>query len=334
MTSRRSAGAAALAALGVTLLLGPAATTAAALPHSHSAGAAHEDDPAPGLPTGFQVLYDAGTETATVSWDANTEDDLAGYRLYRRDVGDGGDGGGAEGGEWALVSGAALLTATTTTDHLPASGNTYAYSLRAVDRAGNELPPGGGDDWYVETPDASPPSVPADLTALGTTAGNTVRWQASSDHVDHYEVWAEPEGQQDPDGPESVYGTGFTDAQAAWGVSVTYTVEAVDASGQRSGVSAPVTAARPAPGAAPRPAGVTAQVRGDKVRISWDAGSGDMGQSYRVYAHRYPDPAAWTLAATAYPQGGTVAFTAASGPFYVVSVDDEGRESAPVYTYA
>ncbi|MER7722355.1 hypothetical protein [Streptomyces sp. NPDC096323] len=330
MTLRRSGRVAATLALGAAVLLGATTASASAAPHltgngnGMGTGTAYADDPAPAAPAGLQVLYDPETETAAVSWNASTEEDLAGYRLYRRLV---------EDSDWTLVSGAEPLTATATTDFLPSTGDVYAYSVRAVDRAGHESEP-GGDDWYLETPDASPPSVPADLNAQGTTAGNTVRWRASSDHVDHYEVWAAPEGQEDQDGPASVYGAGFTDSQAAQGVRVTYTVEAVDASGQRSGLSAPVTASRPAPGTAPRPTGVMTQVSGDHVTISWDAHSGDMGQSYRVYGHSYPGPAAWSLLTTVYPHGGMAGVPVHSGPFYVVSVDDEGRESAPVYAYA
>lgn len=328
MTLRRSAGTAAVVALGAALLLGPATTAASASPYLQSGGgaqsAAQDDDPAPAAPSGLQMSYDPGSETATAGWDANTEPDLVGYRLYRRLL---------EGDmDWTLVSGATPLTATSTTDHLPPTGDLYSYTVRAVDQAGNESE--NSFEWWLETPDVSPPSVPTDLTARGTTAGNTVRWHASSDHVDHYEVWAAPAGAQDPDGPEIVYGSGYTDPNAPLNAAVTYTVEAVDASGQRSGVSEPVTATRPAPGTAPKPVGVMGWTAGDRVVISWDAHSGDMGQSYRVYAHQYPAPAAWSLAVTAYPRNGIVGFPSGGGAFYVVSVDDEGRESSPVRVYA
>ncbi|WP_221358704.1 hypothetical protein [Streptomyces beigongshangae] len=325
MTLRRSVGAAVMVVLGTALLLGPATTAASALPHLRSGDgrpAAQADDPAPAAPTGLQASYDPATRTTTVGWDSNTEPDLAGYRLYRRL---------AESGEWTLVSGATPLAATFTTDPLPSTGDVYAYAVRAVDQAGNESE--RSYDWYIETPDTSPPGVPADLTARGTTAGNTVRWHASSDHVDHYEVWAAPAGGQDLDGPDEVRGTAYTDPRAPQDVAVTYTVEAVDASGQRSGVSGPVNATRPAPGTAPKPGGLTARHDGNGVLISWDGHSGDMGQSYRVYA-RYPDPSAWSFLATSYPRNGEVRVPGAGGLFYVVSADDENRESAPVYVGA
>ncbi len=325
MTLRRSVRATVMVALGIALLLGPATTAASAMPHLHSDDgqrAAQADDSAPAAPTGLQASYDPAAQSTTVSWDPNTEPDLAGYRLYRRL---------AESEEWTLVSGATPLTATFTTDPLPPTGDVYAYAVRAVDQAGNESE--GSYDWYIETPDTSPPSVPADLTARGTTAGNTVRWLASSDHVDHYEVWAAPAGGQDLDGPDEVRGTAYTDPRAPQDVAVTYTVEAVDTSGQRSGVSAAVNATRPAPGTAPKPSALRARHDGNGVLISWDGHSGDMGQSYRVYA-QYPDPYAWSLLATSYPRNGEVRIPEASGLFYVVSVDDESRESAPVYVGA
>ncbi|MET7539729.1 hypothetical protein ACFVY1_14200 [Streptomyces sp. NPDC058293] len=309
------------AAVALTVgLTGTVATTASASATTPARQTASSGRSAPSAPTGLMVEYDRNTLTATITWDPNSERDLAGYRVYRRV---------AESTSWNLVSGSAPLTATSTTDVPPATGDTYAYEVHAVDRAGNESAAIG--EWNIVSRDTTPPSVPTGLTGQGTTAGNTVRWQASSDHVDHYEVWAALEGQQDQDGPDIVSGTAFTDAQAAQGVAVTYTVDAVDAEGQHSLVSQPATAIRPAPGTAPKPVGLTAQYRGDAVRISWDTASGGMGEMYRIYS-RYPDPAAWSQVSTAAPYSGYTDVPLIGSYFYVVSVDDQGRESAPAFT--
>ncbi|MCQ9130203.1 hypothetical protein [Streptomyces hilarionis] len=151
--------------------------------------------------------------------------------------------------------------------------------------------------------------------------------------MDHYEVWAAPVGGQDLDGPDEVRGTAYTDPRAPQDVPVTYTVEAVDTSGRRSGVSEAVNATRPAPSTGPKPSGLMARHDGSGVLISWDGHSGDMGQNYRVYAQS-PDPYASSLLATSYPPDGEVRVPRAGGLFYVVSVDDESRESAPAYVGA
>ncbi|MFF2504179.1 hypothetical protein ACFVTY_12500 [Streptomyces sp. NPDC058067] len=299
-------------------LTGAFAATASASNTTPAGQAASSGRSSPSAPTGLMVEYDRNTLTATITWDPNSERDLAGYRVYRRV---------AESTDWNLVSGSAPLTVTSTTDVPPATGDTYAYEVHAIDHAGNESASIG--EWNIVSRDATPPSAPTGLTAQGTTAGNTVRWQPSSDHVDHYEVWAAPDGQQDQDGPELVWGTALTDAHAAQNVAVTYTIDAVDVEGQHSPVSAPVTATRPAPGTAPKPVGLMAQYRGDGIRISWTSASEGMGQIYRVYS-RYPDAAAWTFVCTADPRYGYVDLPLIA-PYYVVSVDDQGMESAPAF---
>ncbi|WP_328491316.1 hypothetical protein [Streptomyces sp. NBC_00414] len=140
-------------------------------------------------------------------------------------------------------------------------------------------------------------------------------------------------GRGGEDGPDDVGGAAYTDPRAPQDVAVTYTVEAVDTSGQRSGVSGAVDATRPVPGTAPKPSGLMARRDGNGVLVSWDGHSGDMGQSYRVYA-RDPDPYAWSFLAASSPRDGEVRVPGAGGLFYVVSVDGEGREPAPVYVGA
>ncbi|MDR7275521.1 Ig-like domain-containing protein [Catenuloplanes atrovinosus] len=79
------------------------------------------DTAAPGPVTG--VAATPGDRQATVTWAASTAADLGGYRVYR---------GGA------LVSGPGLLTTATFTDTGVTNGTGYAWTVRAVDRHGNE----------------------------------------------------------------------------------------------------------------------------------------------------------------------------------------------------
>ena len=61
----------------------------------------------------------------TLTWNANGEPDLAGYRVYR-----------STGGDYQLIT-SQLLTAPTYVDATPAAG-TYYYVVTAMDRSGNE----------------------------------------------------------------------------------------------------------------------------------------------------------------------------------------------------
>jgi hypothetical protein len=64
--------------------------------------------------------------TKTLLWNANTDTDLAGYKLYQ---------GSAATGPWTLVQSLGLVTTATVT--LTADGD-YFWTVTAVDATGNE----------------------------------------------------------------------------------------------------------------------------------------------------------------------------------------------------
>ncbi|GAA3299960.1 hypothetical protein GCM10020295_39460 [Streptomyces cinereospinus] len=100
----------------------------------------------PLTPTGAAVSYDTVTRKAVVSWARNKEMDLAGYRVYRRLT---------PSGAWTRL---AATTATAHTDAPPATGQVFAYQVRAYDKAGNES--GGTAEKSVTTVDRTPPAAP------------------------------------------------------------------------------------------------------------------------------------------------------------------------------
>jgi fibronectin type 3 domain-containing protein len=269
----------------------------------------------PLTPTGTSLSYDTATGKVKLSWAKNKEMDLAGYRVYRRLK-------GAAFGSTPL----ATTTGTSFTDSaLPVTGQTYYYEVRAYDKAGNVS--AGTADQAVTTVDRTAPQQVTDLTATGTTAGNTLRWQASAAaDVHHYEVWGAPEGQQDPDGPETVLGTSFTDVLAETGTAYVYRVQAVDGAGNVSPASAPVTGTRPAPSGTPAPTGVTSALYDDRTEIRWELPE-DSGQ-YRVY--RRTD-GGWTAIGNVRGNGwDDIIAPAGKASYYVVAVDaGTGAESAP-----
>ena len=84
------------------------------------------DNLAPVAPAGFTGLFEAGT--TTLHWGANTEPDLASYRLYR--------------GEWANFppAPANLVAEVTGTSYADPAGEPQIYKLCAVDTHGNRSP--------------------------------------------------------------------------------------------------------------------------------------------------------------------------------------------------
>jgi fibronectin type 3 domain-containing protein len=201
------------------------------------------------------------------------------------------------------------------------------YRVTALDTAGNESVPSATAD--TGAPDTLAPGQVTGLSAEGTTAGNALRWNAPSDDVEHYEVWAAPEGQSDPDGPDLVLGTSFNDFRAAAGTAVTYTVQAVDAYGNISPVSEAVIATRPAPGDAAAPTGVTVTPQDSGTELTWAISVDGVMYGTRVY-RRTDASAAWSRVGS--PHATLFSDTeapAGRASYYVVVLDAQGRESAP-----
>ncbi|MDH6441224.1 fibronectin type 3 domain-containing protein [Streptomyces sp. SAI-144] len=269
----------------------------------------------PLVPTGTSVSYDKATGKAKATWAKNKEMDLAGYRVYRRLKG--------------TPFGTKPLTTTTSTSYtdstLPATGDTYYYEVRAYDKAGNES--GGTPDQAAVTADRTAPAAATGATALGTTAGNSVTWQASSStDVDHYEVWGAPVGQSDPDGPHPVWGISWTDVTADAGTAYAYKVQAVDTAGNFAPVSDPATVTRPVASAVPAPTGVTGTPADASTEVTWTPAD---ATGYRVY-RRTDVNGAWSLVGTA---SGT-SYEDTSAPkgkafYYVAAVDAQGADSVP-----
>jgi fibronectin type 3 domain-containing protein len=71
-----------------------------------------------------------GPDYIALSWKANPERDLAGYKVWRKAEGE---------AEYALLTPDPLL-ANTFTDTAVEKNKRYEYAISAVDRAGNESP--------------------------------------------------------------------------------------------------------------------------------------------------------------------------------------------------
>ena len=79
---------------------------------------------APAAPSGLRAV--AATQSIELTWDRNTEPDLAGYRVYRAI----GDGPFAKAGDTSVLP--------SFSDRTAEAGKSYRYQVAAVDTAGNE----------------------------------------------------------------------------------------------------------------------------------------------------------------------------------------------------
>ncbi|MFJ3162122.1 fibronectin type III domain-containing protein [Streptomyces kanasensis] len=290
--------------------------------------AATVDTVRPLAPTGATVTHDRATGKAVLGWAANKEMDLAGYRVYRRP---------STTATWARLGGTALVTARSFTDVPPATGETYLYEVRAVDKAGRESL--GSADLSVVSVDRTPPPVPAGPAGTDGPGGVVLRW-APVGGAARYTVERQrqpQEGQSFPVTPlATVTSATWTDTTAAERTGYTYRVRAVDAAGNASAPSAGAVVTRgdhpPAPPtaltAAPAPA--TAYVG---VTLRWKGSVSDDVTGYRVYrdGELWSDGGARVVDASTTPR--TYAYTdtaaryGATYAYTVVAVDGAGNES-------
>ncbi|MGW5472362.1 PA14 domain-containing protein [Streptomyces chartreusis] len=272
----------------------------------------------PLAPTGAKVTYDPTTGKAKLTWAKSPEMDLAGYRVYRRLKG-------------ASFGSAPLATTTSTayTDAtLPLTGDTYYYEVRAYDKAGNSS--SGTADQAVVTVDRTAPARVEAVSALGTTAGNSLTWKAStSKDVHHYLVWGAEGGQSDMDGPQIVFGTSWTDPIAPAGLAYNYEVVAVDAADNTAPVSDAAVVTRPVASAVAAPTGLTGTPADASTKVTWTAAEDAGVTGYRVY-RRTTATGAWSLlGATSGTSYSDTSAPKGKAYYYVASVDAQDTDSAP-----
>ena len=216
------------------------------------------DTTAPTAPLNLTASL-AGT-TANLSWTASTDNvGVTGY-VVRRD-------GTAQ---------PATITGTTFADPGLAAG-TYAYTVTAVDAAGNVSAASNSASVTVSPApgDTVAPTAPANLTAVLTGTTADLSWAASTDNVGVSGYRITRNGTP----ITTVLNLFYNDSNLAVG-TYTYTVAALDAAGNVSAPSnsASVTVAPPpaTDTTAPTvPASLTATVVGTTISLSWGISTDD-----------------------------------------------------------
>ncbi|MCA0144387.1 fibronectin type III domain-containing protein [Blastococcus sp. LR1] len=245
----------------------------------------------PAAPTGLDVARASGNNVLT--WTANTEPDLAGYRVLR------------DGVEIATV------TSPTFTD---GGGASRSYAIVAIDTHGNRS---AASAPVTSHTDVTPPAVPTGLTATRGDARVTLSWTANVENdLASYRVLR--------NGVEiaTVTGTSYVATGLTNDVSYSFSLVAVDDSGNRSAASATVSATPTDLTAPARPTGFAA-VRGDgRVTLTWNASPEPDLASYRVFRNGTEIA---TVTGTSYVAAGLTNDVAYS--FSLVAVDTHGNRS-------
>ena len=248
---------------------------------------------APAAPTGLGAVKGGGQ--VTVSWAANAEPDIATYRVLR------------DGVEIATVTG------TSYTD-LQANGVNRQYTVVAVDTHGNRSAPSAP---ITSSADVTPPAPPTGLVATRGDGQVSLSWAANNEpDLATYRVLR--------NGVEiaTVTGTAYTDTGRTNDVTYTYTLVAVDTSGNRSAASAPASATPTDLTAPAAPTGLVATAGENRVALSWTANAEPDLATYRVLRNGVEIA---TVTGTAYTDTGLtndVTYT-----YTLVAVDTHGNRS-------
>ncbi|WP_432535058.1 pectinesterase family protein [Kineococcus arenarius] len=254
------------------------------------------------------------TSAVALSWKKNSEEDLAGYRVYR------------------AVDGGFQLLATTTsakfTDKGAPAGFTSTYRVTAVDRTGNESVP---VDATALRRDKTDPGTPTGLVATAAADGIALDWADGTDADLAGYVVSRATGTSSS--YKALTGTpvtasAWTDTTAVAGTAYTYRVTAVDLSGNDSR-AASTSAVLPDAVAPAAVRSLKAKGSTSKVSLSWSKGSEKDLAGYRVYRSTTAD-GVFELVGT--PTSAKFSdSTAPAGVFShyrVTAVDVSGNESA------
>ncbi len=260
-------------------------TTGNKSPLSTAAGVTPVDQTPPGIPNGLKVEDPWTGDSLILTWQANTDLDLAGYNLYRAtDL----------NGPFTKVD-RKLIGGKTTSwrdRHLP-RGFTYYYRLTAVDGHQNE-------SAYSTAVSAQPvdktPPLPPNLLGFadpGTGQDLGPTWaQNPEDDVAYYRVFRSAS----PGGPWTFLGSvpsprtslllhALTVGQKLW-----YQATAVDTSGNESTPSTPAEAAPTdrTPPSVPTGVRVRDTGRGGELEITWNASPEPDTDGYNVWYSTEP----------------------------------------------
>jgi hypothetical protein len=128
-----------LKAAGTVLESGPALESGAPLeldgPFSAPVRVDVIDRFPPGVPQGLAAVAAAQEKSIDLSWEPDTDADLAGYFVYRAAAGEAG------ASSWVRVSGAQPLAAAAYRDLTVEAGRAYRYRVTAIDETGHESAP-------------------------------------------------------------------------------------------------------------------------------------------------------------------------------------------------
>lgn len=199
----------------------------------------------PSSPSGVSANAESST-SVNISWQGNTEADLAGYKIYRNNT------------EIANVD----KTVTRYNDITVAPGITYTYEITAYNTS--NLESARSSPITVTTP----PATPTGVTGQATGRNITLTWQGPGNP--QYIIERSNDGISFTQVAE-VSQTSFTETAPLWGTTYYYRVAQKAQDGTVSGFTEPIQVTTDP---VPVPTGLSASVTARTVTLTWNAVSG------------------------------------------------------------
>ncbi len=261
----------------------------------------------PSAPSGL-IATVVSSSQINLSWNASTDNTaVAGYRIYR--------------------DGTQIATSANTSysDAGLAASTAYSYTVSAYDAAGNSSSQSVSASATTQSAaDTTPPTVPTGLTATAVSSGQIdLVWNASTDDsgVVAYNIYRNGGGTP----IASSAAASYSDTGLSASTTYSYTVRALDLSGNESGASASANAATQSDTTAPTtPTGLTATaVSSSQINLSWSASTDNVGVTgYKIFRDGIQ---VGTSATASYSNAGLSQNT--NYAFTVSAYDPAGNES-------
>lgn len=291
-------------------------------PYTGGDGGGSTEPPAdtqpPAVPSGLTGQW--VNNQLQLTWKANTESDLAVYRLQRSTDG----------------SNFSLLASPTTASHVDGgltAGGKYYYRVAAEDKSGNLSAYSSVFAFTVPSAptDTQAPSVPSGLTGQHSSGAVQLTWNANTESdLALYRL------QRSTDGTNfsllaSPTTASYADKSVSGGQKYHYRVAAEDKTGNLSGYSSvfsitiPVTDNPPAP-----PTGLAAVLNGSAIQITWAASTETDLKGYRLERGVNSTTSFSVLSSPTLPSYSDSAVLAGNNYSYrVCAVDAAGQISTP-----
>lgn len=216
---------------------------------------------APATPVGVSASSESST-SITISWQANTETYLAGYKIYRNNT---------------LLATVDKNT-TTYSDTMVVPGTTYTYQISAYNTSNLE------SDKSSPVTVTTPPATPTGVTGQATGRNITLTWQGPGNP--QYIIERSTDGISFTQVAE-VTQASFTETAPLWETTYYYRVAQKGQDGAVSAFSDPVQVTTDP---VPVPTNLTATLDGNNVNLAWQSAEGIT--SYVV--ERSTDNATWS----------------------------------------